>query len=58
VDIKLTNPTRPGDRVDVSGKLTRKYVQDGRHFVVCEVTAVKQNGSLVATGTVRAHVPC
>ena len=57
VDIKLTNPTRPGDEVEVSGKLTRKYTEEGRNYVVCEVSAAKQNGSLVATGTVRAYVP-
>jgi hypothetical protein len=57
VDVKLTNPTRPGDEIVVTGQVTRKYSEDGRDFVVCQVQAHKQGGVLVATGTIRAHVP-
>lgn len=57
VDVKLTNPTRPGDEVVVTGNVTRKFSEDGRDYVVCEVLAVKQGGSVVATGTIKAYVP-
>jgi hypothetical protein len=57
VDVKLTNPTRPGDEVVVTGSVARKFTDGGRDFVDCEVKAVKQGDVVVATGTIRAYVP-
>lgn len=57
LDIKLTNPTRPGDEVVAQGKIVKKLTEDGRDFVVCEVQAHKQGDKLIAIGTIKAHVP-
>jgi len=56
MDIKLTNPTRPGDTITVTGRVADKLVEDGKKFIVCEVRADNQNGKLVAIGTVKAYV--
>lgn len=57
VDIKLTNPTRPGDEVEATGRILRKYSEAGRDYVVCEVRATKQGDVVVALGEIRAFVP-
>lgn len=57
LDVKLTNPTRPGDEVVATGKIVSKLTEEGRDFVICEVLATKQQGSVVAIGTIKAHVP-
>ena len=57
IDIKLTNPTRPGDNVVASGKILEKTTEGGRNYAVCEVRAVKGEDKLVAIGTIKAYVP-
>ncbi len=57
IDIKMTNPTRPGDQVVATGKIARKLTEDGRDYVICELQATKQQGRVVAVGTIKAHVP-
>ena len=57
LNIKLTNPTRPGDRVRVTGTVLRKYREDQRDYVECEVRATKGEGQLVAVGSIKAYVP-
>ena len=57
IDVKLTNPTRPGDTVVAKGKIVQKTTEDGRDYVLCEVNATKQEDKLVAIGTIKAHVP-
>lgn len=56
-DIKFPNPTRPGDVVVATGKVTKKFVQEDRQFVTCDVQAAKASGALVAVGTIKAFVP-
>ena len=57
LDVKLTNPTRPGDEVVASGTLVSKFTENGRDYVLCEVQATKQQESLVALGTFKVYVP-
>ncbi|MBI4200776.1 MAG: MaoC family dehydratase [Chloroflexi bacterium] len=57
VDIRLTNPTRPGDRVVSKGVIKDKFIEDGRRYVLCEVTAVKGGDRIVAFGHIKAMVP-
>ena len=57
LEVKLTNPTRPGDEVAATGNIVRKFTEDGRDYVVCETKAVKQGDSIVAVGTFKAYVP-
>jgi len=57
LDVKLTNPTRPGDEVVATGKIARKYAKDGRDMVTCEVSASKQGDKLVAVGSFEVYVP-
>ncbi|MCC6472501.1 MAG: MaoC family dehydratase, partial [Burkholderiales bacterium] len=57
LDAKLTNPTRPGDEVVASGSIVKKFSENGRDYVVCEVKAVKRQDSVVAVGTFKVHVP-
>ncbi len=57
VDIKMTNPTRPGDRVVAKGVVKDKFVEFGKKYVVCEVNAFKAEEKMVAVGTIKAMVP-
>jgi hypothetical protein len=57
LDVKLTNPTRPGDEVVATGAIVRKLTENGRDYVICEVQASKQQDALVALGTFKVHVP-
>jgi hypothetical protein len=57
LDVKLTNPTRPGDEVVATGNIVKKYSEDGRDYVLCETKAVKQGDAVVAIGTFKAYVP-
>ena len=57
IDIRLTNPTRPGDVVTSTGTVREKYTEDGRKYVLCEVQAMKGEERLVAVGQIKAMVP-
>ena len=57
IDIRLTNPTRPGDVITSTGTVREKYTEDGRKYVLCEVQAMKGEERLVAVGQIRAMVP-
>ena len=57
IDIRLTNPTRPGDIVTSHGVVRGKMVEKGRRYVVCEVSATKMDNRLVAIGEIKAMVP-
>ena len=57
LDIKLTNPTRLGDKVVTKGKILEKTFEEGRNYVLCEVSATKQEDKLIAIGTIKAYVP-
>jgi len=57
LDIKFTNPTRPGDEVVVTGNITQKYTESDRDYVVCDVIAKKNRDTVIAVGNIRAYVP-
>lgn len=57
IDIRLTNPTRPGDVVTSRGHVKDKFIEEGRKYVVCEVMAAKGQDRLVAIGFIKAMVP-
>ena len=51
---RTTAPTYPYDTLTIRGKVTKKYVEGGEHYVECEIWAEKQNGTVAAraSGTV------
>jgi len=57
LDIRMTNPTRPGDRVVAKGVVKDKFIEEGRKYVLCEVNAFKGEDKRVAIGTIKAMVP-
>lgn len=57
VDIRLTNPTRPGDVVTSTGRVRDKFTSEGRNYILCEVMATKGEETLVALGQIKAMVP-
>ena len=57
VDIRLTNPTRPGDVVTSTGSVRDKFTEEGRNYILCEVMATKGEKKLVAIGQIKAMVP-
>ena len=57
IDIRLTNPTRPGDVVTSTGSVKGKFTEEGRNYILCEVMATKGEEKLVALGQIKAMVP-
>ena len=57
IDIRLTNPTRPGDVVTSTGSVRDKLTEEGRNYILCEVMATKGDEKLVALGQIKAMVP-
>jgi acyl dehydratase len=57
LDIRMTNPTRPGDCVVAKGVVKDKFIEEGRKYVLCEVNAFKGGDKMVAIGTIKAMVP-
>lgn len=49
--------TIPGDTVTCSGKVTKKYVKDGDHYIECELSMVNQRGENTAPGAGAVILP-
>ncbi len=53
--IRRHNPV--GDMLTITGKVTRKYVEDGRHLIAIEQEAQNQNGELSVLGSGVVELP-
>jgi len=47
----------PGEAVTCRGKVTKKYVQDGEHYVECSLWAENPKGEKTATGVAIVILP-
>ena len=47
----------PGETLVCKGKVTRKYVEDDRHFVVCNIWVENPRGERTVTGTATVTLP-
>ena len=50
-------PTYPYDTLEIGGKVTKKYLEGGEHYVDCEIWAEKQDGALAARGSATVTLP-
>ena len=50
-------PTLPGQDLSCKGKVTKKYVQDGEHYVECELWGENPKGERNVVGTSVAVLP-
>ncbi len=59
--IKLTCSYRgmmfPGEALTCKGKVTKKYVEDGEHYVECEIWAENPRGEKTVPGTAIFTIP-
>jgi len=59
--IKLTGSYRgmmfPGEALTCKGKVTKKYVEDGEHYVECEIWAENPRGEKTVPGTTIFTIP-
>lgn len=53
--VRFVSPTKPGDAITVSGKVTDKKAEE--KLIVCEVTASDQRGQVKLTGFFEAVLP-
>jgi len=53
--VRFVNPTRPGDIINISGKVIDKKIED--KLVVCEVKAWDQSGQIKLIGLFEAAPP-
>ncbi len=47
----------PGEALTCKGTVTKKYIEDGRHFVVCSLWAENPKGEKTVTGTAVVTLP-
>jgi acyl dehydratase len=47
----------PGEAITGKGKVTKKYVQDGQHYVECRLWAENAKGEKTASGTATIILP-
>jgi len=47
----------PGEALVCKGRVTRKYVEDDRHFVVCNIWVENPRGERTVTGTATVTLP-
>lgn len=47
----------PGEPMTCKGKVTKKYVQDGKHYIECEVWAENPKGESVVPGNATIVLP-
>lgn len=47
----------PGEAITLRGKVTRKYIRSGQHFVDCNVWAENPKGDKTASGTAVVVLP-
>ncbi|MFQ5458288.1 MAG: MaoC/PaaZ C-terminal domain-containing protein [Myxococcota bacterium] len=50
VSVRFTAVTEPGDVVTATGKIVKKYEEDGEKRVLCEIATTTQNGTVTTTG--------
>lgn len=47
----------PGDTITAKGRVTRKYVQDGQHYVECEIWIENGKGERTTPGSATVILP-
>ena len=47
----------PGDTLTCRGTITKKYVEDGRHYIACSIWIEKAGGEKTLTGTAIVALP-
>ena len=57
ISLLLNSPSYQGDTIDVTGKVTRKYVDTGNHRVDCELVVTKQDGTVSAKAQAIVTIP-
>lgn len=55
--VRFQSMTRPGETIVCSGTITKKYEQDGQHFIEASVTAKNTEGDTKVSGTFVAVLP-
>lgn len=57
ISLSLNSPNYQGDTIDVTGRVTRKYVDVGNHKVDCELSVTKQDGTVSARAQATVIIP-
>ena len=55
--VRFQGMTRPGETIVCSGIITKKYEQDGQHFIEAAITARNTEGDTKVTGSFTAVLP-
>jgi hypothetical protein len=56
-NVQLREPILMGDTSWLQGRVSRKWVEDGRHLVELELWAKDQRGRITTTGSARVRLP-
>ena len=55
--MEMRRMNRPGDVMELKGKVTRKYEEDGEHFVECEIWAENQREGITTPSYALVTLP-
>ncbi|HZP26564.1 MAG TPA: hypothetical protein VFB90_05895 [Dehalococcoidia bacterium] len=57
LSFEMRRQQRPGDTMTCRGRVTRKYIEDGRHYVDCEVWAESEREGMTTPGRAVVALP-
>ena len=57
LSVQFRAVTKPKDVITIKGTVSKKYTEDGKNFVDCDLIAIKQNGDKIIVGQATAVLP-
>ncbi len=57
IKVRFRDLVRPGDVVTCKGKITKKYTEDGKNYIVADIVAENQNNVTVTSGFAVIELP-
>jgi hypothetical protein len=57
LSLQVRRPIYAGDTTTWQGKVVNKYVEEGRHYVQCEIRGENQRGQISSKGSANVILP-
>jgi len=57
IDVRFAAMARPGDTITCKGSVTKKYQDNGKNLVDCDIYGENQEGTKTVLGTATAELP-
>lgn len=57
IDVRFAAMARPGDTITCRGTVSKKYQEEGKNYIDCEIFCENQDGARTVIGTATAELP-